>query len=110
MTVIYTMENMQSVEKIRKSLVEGQSYNVQLVVCEKGRPIQIISGTIKPRLNAMYVKEDKVVEDMDYPFYQGDKLIGKLVFLNGELVLLYNDGSSTTVGSCAVHITGNLKF
>lgn len=97
-------------EKIRKSLVEGQSYNVQLVVCEKGRPIQVISGTIKPRLNAMYVEEDEVVEDMDYFFYQGDTLIGKLIFRNEELRLLYNNGRSTTVGSCAVHITGNLKF
>ena len=58
----------------------------------------------------MYVEEDVVVEDMDYFFYQGDKLIGKLIFRNEELRLLYNNGRSTTVGSCAVHITGNLKF
>ena len=101
---------MQNIEQIRKRLVEGQSYNVQLVICQEGRPIKIVSGVITPRLNAMYVKEDKVVEDMDYFFYQHGKLLGKLIFVNGELKLLYNNGRSINVGSCALHITGNLKL
>jgi len=103
-----------SIKEILNSLIEGESYSAQLSVCEKGPtgPLEIISGTIKPRLNFMYVAEEEgpIIENKSYFFYQANKRIGELKLLKGDLYLVYKSGESIKIGPCSLQVTGNLKF